>query len=349
MRYDYLIVGQGLAGSTLAYNLIKIGKTVLVYDEEKENSSSKLAAGIINPVTGRRFVKSWKFDAFFEKAKSYYTEFERENGVSIFHDLNIYRALFSHEEQHDFLAKLENESYAKYLNEIKTSPELSKSFKKSTAWISVKGARLDFNPYLVAVKNKLLAFNSYRSEYFDTSILKKQKNNWVYDSDEFDKVVYCEGFKMKKNPFFKDLPTVPAKGDLLIVKIPDLQADKIYKHKCFLVPLLEPQTFWVGATYEWDFKDELPSDIKRQILVEKLDASLHLPYEIISHKAAVRPTGKDRRPYLGAAKNEENLYLFNSFGTKGGSLIPYWTEKMIDFMEDGVALDNEVNIERLKE
>lgn len=347
MRYDYLIVGQGLAGSTLAYNLIKKGKRVLVFDEEKENSSSKLAAGIINPVTGRRFVKSWKFDAFFEKAKTYYQQFEKVNNVSVFKELEIYRALFSHEEQHDFLAKMENESYARYLNEIETSTVLSESFKKSTTWISVNGARLDFNPYLVSIRNRLISLDFYRAEYFDTSSLQKQDSQWIYKSEEFDKVVFCEGFKMRNNPFFDNLPTVPAKGDILIVKVPDLQADKIYKHKCFLVPLSIPQTFWVGSTYEWNFKDEFPSEDKRKLLLDKLDASLNLPYKVISHKAAVRPTGKDRRPYLGTAENEKNLYIFNSFGTKGASLIPYWTEKMIDFMEDGIALDKDVDIERL--
>lgn len=344
MRHDYLIVGKGLAGSTLAYSLIAKGKKVLVFDQEKESTSSKVAAGIINPVTGRRFVKSWRFDAFYEKAKSFYQAFEVENKVSTFQELEICRALFKHEEQNDFLAKLENEAYAPYLKEIPTDQNLSDSFKDALAWISIKAARLDFDPYLKAIKNKLVSLNSYRPEYFDISSLKQESNLWKYGSDDFAKVIFCEGYEMKNNPFFESLPTVPAKGDLLVVKVPDLQADRIYKHKCFLVPLLEPQTFWVGSTYQWDFEDEKPTEAKKAFLLEKLNVSLKLPFEVLAHKAAIRPTGKDRRPYLGESKTAKNIFLFNSFGTKGASLVPYWCEKMIDYLEDGVALDEEVDV-----
>ncbi|MFT5168556.1 MAG: glycine oxidase, partial [Saprospiraceae bacterium] len=56
---DYLIIGQGLAGSLLAYQLLERGKTVQIIDNHHNGASSSIAAGIINPITGRRFAKSW--------------------------------------------------------------------------------------------------------------------------------------------------------------------------------------------------------------------------------------------------------------------------------------------------
>ena len=347
MKYDYLIVGQGLAGSTLAHKLLAKGKKVLVYDQEKSETSSKVAAGIMNPVTGRRFVKSWRFDEFYQSAKSYYQKFEVENNVSIFHEIEIRRALFNHEEQHDFLAKIEQEAYATYLSELSVDQNLKLNFIDALAWVGIKGARLDFGPYLESIKATLIDSDAYKKSYLKASQINKDVDLYSYESNTFEKVVFCEGFEMKENPFFKDLPTVPAKGEVLFVKVPGLQRDKIYKHKCFLVPLVDGETFWVGSTYEWDFEDEQPTEVKRAFLVDKLKQSLNVPFEIVGHKAAVRPTGKDRRPYLGESKDSQNLYLFNSFGTKGASLVPYWADRMIEFMEQGALLDKEIDVRRL--
>ncbi|HBA65740.1 MAG TPA: FAD-dependent oxidoreductase, partial [Methylococcaceae bacterium] len=57
MDIDFLIVGQGLAGSLLAFELIQRNAQVMVVDDGRENAS-EVAAGLINPVTGIRLVKS---------------------------------------------------------------------------------------------------------------------------------------------------------------------------------------------------------------------------------------------------------------------------------------------------
>ena len=59
---DFLIIGQGLAGTVLAWNLIQRGRSVIVLDREDESTSSKVAAGLINPITGRYLTKSWRAD-----------------------------------------------------------------------------------------------------------------------------------------------------------------------------------------------------------------------------------------------------------------------------------------------
>ena len=56
MKVDYLIIGQGLAGSLLAWELIQRRCSVVVVDNGNENAS-QIAAGLINPITGMRFVK----------------------------------------------------------------------------------------------------------------------------------------------------------------------------------------------------------------------------------------------------------------------------------------------------
>jgi glycine/D-amino acid oxidase-like deaminating enzyme len=57
-----LIIGQGLSGSWLSYYLQQLNIDCIIIDEDKSNTASKIASGIINPVTGMRYVKTWMID-----------------------------------------------------------------------------------------------------------------------------------------------------------------------------------------------------------------------------------------------------------------------------------------------
>ena len=67
---DFLIVGQGLAGSILALNLQQRGKSVLVIDNEHYGSASQVAAGLINPVNGHRLNLTDNFEQYWPVALS---------------------------------------------------------------------------------------------------------------------------------------------------------------------------------------------------------------------------------------------------------------------------------------
>ena len=81
METEYLIIGQGISGTFLSYYLKKENKSFLVIDNNYSNSPSKIAAGIINPVTGRRLVTVWMVDEVLPFAWKAYQE--------IGHDLDI--------------------------------------------------------------------------------------------------------------------------------------------------------------------------------------------------------------------------------------------------------------------
>ena len=341
---DYLIVGQGLAGTSLALQLIQRNKKVLVINREDEHSSSMIAAGIMNPVTGRRFVKSWRYDEIISFAKDYYTAWEKQFDKKVWKPTQIKRALFSHEEHHDFLAKMDLPIYAGYLQEDNDSPA---NFEAATAWISIKAARLKIKAYIERSRSFLASKESYLSADFEHADLIKHDEFWQYKELHSRRVIFCEGSAIHANPYFNHLPFKPAKGEALSVKIPGLSPAHIYKYKCFIVPFGHEHTFWIGSTYDWDFESALPTEAKKEELLRKLEHSVKLDYKLLDHRAAIRPTGKDRRPYLGEHPELVGMYLFNALGTKGSSLSPFWANHLIEHMEDGKELDQEINIERL--
>ena len=76
MKVDYLIVGQGLAGSLLAWQLLERGQRVLVIDRDEPDTCSKVAAGIVSPITGSRIAPSWRINEFLPFAHQFYWKIE---------------------------------------------------------------------------------------------------------------------------------------------------------------------------------------------------------------------------------------------------------------------------------
>jgi len=57
----FLIVGAGLAGTSLAHELQSAGHQVTLLDKG-ENHATAIAAGMVNPMVFRRMNKSWRLD-----------------------------------------------------------------------------------------------------------------------------------------------------------------------------------------------------------------------------------------------------------------------------------------------
>jgi len=65
---DFIIIGQGIAGSVLSYKLVNRGYSIQVVDAYSELNSTMASAGIMNPITGRSFVKTWKVETLWKEA-----------------------------------------------------------------------------------------------------------------------------------------------------------------------------------------------------------------------------------------------------------------------------------------
>jgi glycine/D-amino acid oxidase-like deaminating enzyme len=121
MTIDYLIIGQGLAGSLLAWELIQRGCTVVIVDNGRENAS-QVAAGLINPVTGMRFVKSVEVDHLLPMAKQYYSHLAAIFQQDFYIEKTMLRLFRSDKELTHGLKRLNDPGYHDYLSAI-TSPD----------------------------------------------------------------------------------------------------------------------------------------------------------------------------------------------------------------------------------
>lgn len=376
---DYIIVGQGIAGSLLAYFLRENGQKVRVIEGDTEGglSASKIAAGVINPITGRRFVKSWRIDELLPSAKRTYQELERVLNVPLWHDRSIIRTLRDTEEENNFLLRRTYPDYAHFCGEtsaslkemLEDSATLSAMcFNSFPAFADIKnGAQVNL-PLLVAELRAYFIENQcFINEKFSADDLIMGDNFVTYKNIKAKKIIFAEGAAGAMNPYFSWLPFNLDKGELLLVRIPDLNLSAIFKNKISIVPLHDvgcrmsdvgvlpksdipnPKSlYWVGATNAWAFDNALPTEDHKQLIINELQEILNCPFEIIAHHAAIRPTVRDRRPFIGLHPQFSVLGIFNGFGTKGASLIPFFAEQFVDSLLNDKPLEKEVDIRRFR-
>ena len=346
---DYLVVGQGLAGTLLAHFLLLGEQRIKVIDRSMPGATSIIAAGVVNPVTGRRIAKSWRFEELYHFAKTTYHDLENLLGISIWRDRNILRALHNNFEESEWLRRSAYPDYEPFMLDEPDLTGFEDRINPPFSWGELQQCAQVAMPELVRVfRQKLQQEGMLSDEDFDYQMVRWQEGRVLYKNLAARKIIFCEGAKAIHNPWFNYLPFVVTKGELLLVRIPGADFRKMLKHHIFIVPLKD-DLYWVGSTSRFEFSDEYPSAEQRQWLERELRKTLTIPFEIIDHQAGIRPTVFNIRPFLGLHPEHPELAIFNGLGTKGASLGPFFAKQLVDFLLKNTAIDPEVDIRRFHE
>lgn len=344
---DYIVVGQGLAGSAIALQLLKAGKIILVIDEASKNTSSQVAAGLFNPVTGKNAVKTWRADELFPYLHQFYKEAEGLTGQRFFFQKPLYRPFSSIHEQNDWMGKSADESYRRYIEKIDTTSGYANVLKDPYGGLLLKQCGyLNTSLYLKAVRQYITLRSHFIDDYFDLEQVRFEGDHIGYKGWQAAKIIFCQGERSGDNKWFKDLPIRPLKGEILTIKSAWYK-DVIFNRGVYMVPGDMHGEYRVGSTYN---NDVLPGiSVKgRHELEEKLSELVQFPYTVTAQTWGIRPTTADRRPILGSHPENDRLVIFNGLGTKGVSLAPYFSEVLFRWLENKGPLNKEVSITRYK-
>lgn len=342
---DYLIIGQGLAGTCLAHKLIKENKTFKIVDIVS-NSASFVSSGMYNPVVLKRFTPVWNAQKEITKLIEEFTQLEKLLQVKLVYKSGLYRIFANEDEVKTWIKKSQrNENLIPFLDStvyeninpyIKADYGLGKV--EQCGKIFVRELLREFRKYLIS-KDQLI------DDIFDFNSLDVKLEYIDYKGIEARKIVFCDGYALKGNPFFNHLPMEGLKGETMVIHAQGLGLQDIVKSKVFIMPM-EKDYYYIGATYYYrEVNDEISEEGKKE-LTENLNKFLKIDYKIIKNFAGIRPTVIDRRPLLGRHPEKQNVYILNGLGSRGVMLAPTMAEELYDFMENYVELQDEVDIKR---
>jgi glycine/D-amino acid oxidase-like deaminating enzyme len=347
MTVDVLVIGQGICGTFLSWYLQKENKSYLVIDNNYPNASSRIAAGIINPVTGRRLVTVWMADEVIPNAWKAYNELGFELDITAIFQRNVIDFFPNPFMREGFLEKINTgDQYVHaYPEQNHFNPLLNYEFGCG-----------EIRPvYTVNLELLLPAWRKHlnekallRQEEFKLEALKVEADHIRYGDITAQKIIFCDGVNSFENPYFRQLPFAPNKGEALVAEIPGLPDHNIYKKSMMMVPMAEKDHFWIGASYIWDFENADPTTEFRDKTTKVLKEWLKIPFKVLEHRSGLRPATLERRPFVGFHPTHPAIGILNGMGTKGYSLAPYFASQLVNNYCFGEKIVPEADVNRFR-
>lgn len=329
---SFSVIGGGIAGTLTCLELVRRNQSVRWYIDPGRPACSTIAAGMYNPITGKRFAKTWQVDVLQPFMESRYREIEDLTGTHFLYPQPVMKLFTDADEHGRWEARKDDEDFQRLAFPLETSDRPS-------------GVRdLGFGGFIVrnAGSIRVSQLLNTLSDYLFTHV-QVVHESYKTEQNPDTPVIHCEGWYGSKNPLMKEIPFRHAHGDVLTIRAPELGESHILNTGVYILPLGERQ-FRVGATYDWNRTDPSPTENGRKEMEARLHELLDVPFEVIDHAAGIRPATKRRTPVLGRLPDQPNHIVFNGLGSKGVLLAPYYARQLVEHLLDGKPLDREVNI-----
>jgi len=328
------VVGQGLAGSILALLLIEQGFRVVVHDNGYQTSSSRVAAGMWNPLSFVNLKASWKALEMVECMEAVYPKFEQQLGASFFHPTSLVRIFPDAGSANLWEERFNNPVLEPFMSE-EILPTVENNFHQTNGHGNVlRAGWLDLPGFLDAAQTYFRGLGCFH----ENDVSEGDQRQWLAQGEW---VIQCTGWKKLSDDFGADLPLLANKGQVYTLEIPELKVDYMTNFGRFTIPLGDG-LYRVGSTYEHRPTDPFPSTAAQEIL-DDVDRVVKHPYTVLELKAGYRPTTIDRFPIVGLHTNFERLGIFTGFGSRGVISVPLCALDFVSHITSGTALMPEVD------
>jgi glycine/D-amino acid oxidase-like deaminating enzyme len=354
MQTDVLIIGHGICGTFLSRELERAGLTYVVIDEERPSTASRAAAGLINPVTGRRIVKTWMIDELLPFAREAYGAGDGAGGVEgggFIRAVSVVDFFPTAQMRLAFLDRYAEDP--QYLRLPKDEHSWDAYFHYELGYGCIEPCYLvDIQGLLGVERKKMVERGVLRAERFMVEDLEIGDRWARYRDVEARWAIFCDGIESSQNAYFSRLPFAPNKGEVLIIEAPELAGDgglasTVFKKGMSIIPWKEG-LYWVGSSYEWSFDDPGPTAAFRVRTEAVLREWLRVPFRTVEHFASVRPATLERRPFVGLHPLYPAVGILNGMGTKGCSLAPYFARQLAELLVSGAPVRADADIGRFR-
>lgn len=349
METDVLIIGQGLAGSVLAWELLEAGVDVRVVDDDHATSASRVAAGLANPVTGKRLTLTPAAGELLRQARHRYRSLERVTGRRLWSDRPIRRLVASEHERAQWHKRAGDRDYAPFLGELQAPGALGAGLPDGQGSFAIRGAgRLAVSTLVEAVAAELAVRGRLVRAPLVPAQVVPEGGGARWGRLRARRVVFCEGYRVRDNPWFGHLGWRPARGELLRVALRG-GPDRPLHGGHWLLPD-GGSRYRFGATYDHyhPFGTGATAEGRAELLagLEGLWPGSTEEAEGVEQAAGVRPGSRDGRPVMGAHPRYPQLTVFNGFGSKGSLLVPGHARRFVAWLLHGTPLPATVDCAR---
>ncbi len=308
-----LIVGQGLAGTLVARACERRGREFMIVDAGHAGAASRVGAGIINPITGRRLVKTAGVEADLPVALAAYRDWEAVLGRPVLTELAVRRRWVSAEEREAARERLRKGLLAPYVDPAAFTDE---GVVIAPAW------RVDTAGLIAGARERWLAAGRLR----EGVVARAEVAGWS------GPVVWCDGAGGRAH----GLPLTVAAGALATVRAPELPRDEIWNRggRWLMPSAADGDEALVGAVYSHDeYIDTAAARAELAAMAAELTGLGEAAPEPIEVRMGLRMMGADRRPLSGWFPGREGREgCLNGLGSKGALWAPRlaeeWTERL---------------------
>jgi len=311
------------------------------------HKASAIAAGIFNPVVLKRFSIVWNATKQIERLREVFGDFEQLLNKKYIYNFPVYRIFNDEQEKKTWLKKAT--THPDLIDYLATDTEQLNDFSSINSPIGsgevLHTGRVDLTNLLADFKDYLVENDLFLDETFDFNELKLDDNQTSYKNIESTKIIFAEGYNILNNPYFKNLPVIGVKGEVLKIETDANLPEAVVKGKEFLMPL-ENNQYFVGATYDRDHVNYENTEEAKKYLIEGVQNFFKDDFEVVEQHASIRPTVVDRRPIIGAHPMHQQLICLNGMGTRGTMLAPVMVDDLYDFLENNQPIEKEANIAR---
>ncbi len=328
------VVGQGLAGTILAWRLLQEGGEVSVVERGDHPTASQASAGLVTPLTGRRMALSWRLPELLPAARDFYQWAGFMLGEDVFCSRTICRIFRDAAEREDWEKRAPGlENWASPVRPV----DPPRGIRAPWGFVEMTGG---------GVLNTERFLRLSRELWMREGRFRWGEAEPGEGRQEAGPVVFCTGIAAAAHPAFAWLEFRPAKGETLNLRIRGFSEERVWNRAGQWLLPLGGEYYRCGATYSWDRLDSEPSREGRAVLERRLREYLDLPWEVAGQNAAIRPVIRRSRVVLGRFPGISDTWIFNGLGSKGALTAPFFAGQLARCLLRGEPIDAEVDLQR---
>lgn len=347
MKSPILIAGGGLSGCCLALELHRLEVPFLLCDPILPGSATAVGAGSFHPLIPKRKTVAWQHQQWFHRIEPFYRYAEEVTNASFFQwrpGLFIFEDAADRNDWQGWKSDNSSLEGLTFVDEV----DQAQGFKVPYgAMACQQSGWLNMPVFRDSVHQWLRRSNRFISSAILPEEVVVQNHQVVWQGITADKVIFCDGFRLAENPWFKFLPHQYIHGDAMKVRIPGLSATHIYHRGIYLIP--QKDDYWyLGASFLKDDRTTAVSDEGINQLLHQARQFISAPIEVIEQYAGVRTASADRQPLCGPHPEFDRLWLINGLGTRGVGYMPWVAEEVAHAIISGNELPNDLSLNRFK-